>query len=84
MLEKLGFDSQEEKGFLSSPKHPDWLWGSPNLCSMGTETLFPGVWQLARATDDSTPFGAEVKNEWRYTSTPRCKSYQSVQEQLLP
>jgi hypothetical protein len=32
-------------------------------------TLFPGVKRLGRGADCSTPFGAEVKKEWRYTST---------------
>jgi len=29
---------------------------------MAAEALFPGVMQLVCATDDSTPFGNEVKN----------------------
>jgi len=38
---------------------------------MATEALFPGVRQLVRATDASTPSGHEVKNEWRYNSPLR-------------
>ena len=34
-------------------------------CSVDT-----GVKRLERDTDDSRPPGAEVKNEWSYTSTP--------------
>jgi hypothetical protein len=27
------------KGYLSSPKHPDWLWGTPSLLYNGYQVL---------------------------------------------
>jgi len=36
----------------------------------GTEGSFPGGKAVGREADHSAPSSAEVKNEWRYTSTP--------------
>jgi hypothetical protein len=36
----------------------------------GYRGSFPGVKRPGRDVDHSPPFGAEVKNEWSYTSTP--------------
>jgi len=49
--------------FLFSLPRPDRLWG---LLSMGAGRIkWPG-----RESDHSPPSSAEVKNAWRYTSTP--------------
>jgi hypothetical protein len=51
---------------FSSPRRPDWLWGSPNLLSNG----YPGVKRQGRVAAHSPPASAEVKKMWIYTSTP--------------
>jgi hypothetical protein len=56
---------------FSSPRHPDWLWGPPNLLFNGYwGALSPGVKRLGRKADHSPPTSAEVKKMWLYTSTP--------------
>jgi hypothetical protein len=57
------------KIFFSSPKHADWFWGPFSLIT-GTRGSFLGLSWLVNETDDSTLSSAEVKNEWRRTSTP--------------
>jgi hypothetical protein len=52
------------RGNVFSPKRPDRLWGSRSLLLTGYRRLFAGGWNGR---------GAEVKNEWSYTSTcPVC------------
>jgi hypothetical protein len=55
----------------TSPRHPDRLWGPPNLLSNGYRgALSPGVKWPVREADHSTPTSAEVKKMWIYTFTP--------------
>jgi hypothetical protein len=55
----------------SSPHHPDWLLGPPNLLSNGYWGLYPpGVKQLGHEADHSTPATAKVKKMWIHISTP--------------
>jgi hypothetical protein len=56
---------------FSSTRHPDRLWGPPNLLSNGYRgDLSPGVKRPEREIDHSPPASAEVKKMWIYTSTP--------------
>jgi hypothetical protein len=41
--------------FLSSPKHPDWLWNQPNLLFIGYKGLSTGVKQTSQDTDHIFP-----------------------------
>jgi len=55
---------------LSSPKRPERRWGplTPRLvCIVG---CFPGINRRRREVGHQSLSSAEVKNEWRYTSTP--------------
>jgi len=56
-------------GFDFSPKRPDRLWGGHSTCcSMGTGVL--SLTKLSGSEVNHSPSsGAEVKNEWNYTST---------------
>jgi len=58
--------------FFSPPPRPDRLWGPPSLLSNGYQELFLslGVKRPGREADHLFPSSAEVKNTWRYTSTP--------------
>jgi hypothetical protein len=56
---------------FSSPRHPDWPWGPPNLLSNGYwGALSPGVKRPRREADHSPPASVEVKKMWIYTSPP--------------
>jgi len=58
------------KRFLSSPKHPDYHWGSPSLFLNGCLGSFLGVKWPGCEVDHSPPSSVEVKNEWSCTSPP--------------
>ena len=58
------FNSRQGCDILLFSKAPDRLWGP----SIGTGGSFPMVKWPVREPDDS-PFSAEIKNGWRYTST---------------
>jgi hypothetical protein len=57
------------KTFLSSPKHPDWLWVQQAFQLMGTDSPFPGIKQLGCEAHHVPPAKVKVKNEQSYTST---------------
>jgi hypothetical protein len=63
-------DSYTGRGkiFFFSPKHPNCLWGPPNLLPTVYQVLFPRVKQPGLEAAPSPPSSAKVKNEWRYTS----------------
>jgi hypothetical protein len=43
---------------------------NPPSYPVGTRDSFPGVKRPGREADHSPPSSAEVKNAWRYASTP--------------
>jgi len=55
---------------FASSKCPDWLWGPSSLLFVAYWGSFLGIEQLGHEVDDSLSSGAEVKNEWIYTSAP--------------
>jgi hypothetical protein len=68
--ERLRFDLQQRQYLFGFPNNPDRLWDPPSL-------LFSKCWALYTLAlkppeckaDHSSSSGAEVKNEWSYTST---------------
>jgi hypothetical protein len=48
---------------------PDWPWGPPSPCKMGTGS-FLGVKRPGCGADHPPPSTADVENEYSYTSTP--------------
>jgi hypothetical protein len=58
-------------GFFSSPRRPARIWSPPSLQSNGYwRRGFPGVKRPKHEADNSLPTSAEIKNTWRYRSTP--------------
>jgi hypothetical protein len=56
---------------LSFPKkHPDRVRDQPGLPINGYRNSTSGVKQTGREVDLSTPYSAEIKKEWNYTSIP--------------
>jgi len=61
-MKSRGIDSVPDRDtrFLSLPRRPDRLWGSPRIR------------RPEHKAEDSPPYISEVRNEWSYTSTPPC------------
>jgi hypothetical protein len=57
-------------GFFCSPKRPDQFCGPPNLLSSGHRGSSSEIKRPRREGNCPHPSNAEVKNAWRYTSTP--------------
>jgi len=57
-------------GFLSSPERSKRLWCPPSLLLNRYWRYFPGIKWPGPDVDCLPQSGAEVKNEWSYTSTP--------------
>ena len=51
------------------PKRSDRLWGPPSILFSGYRRFFPEANRPMREGDHLPPSGAEVENEWNYTST---------------
>ena len=60
-----------DKKFFSTPNRPNKLWGPPSLQGNKYQGSFPRVERPGRDVDHPPPLTAEVKNEWRYTSSPQ-------------
>ena len=56
--------------YFSSPQRPHQLRSPPNPLFNGNRGYFSGANRRERKVNHSSPSSAEVKNEWRYTSTP--------------
>ena len=60
------------KGYFAVlPNVENVSWAHPVHCSVSVEEFFSGVKRRGSESDYSPPSSADVKNEWRYTSTPR-------------
>jgi hypothetical protein len=65
-----GSNPSRGKRFISSSKHPDWLWDYLVSYSVGTGSCFLGVKWPGCEIDHSPPSGAGMESEWSYTSAP--------------
>jgi hypothetical protein len=63
---------------FSSLPGPDRLWAHPASHPMCNGSSFPGGEAAGREADHSPLSSAEVKNAWRYDSTPHTSSYHGV------
>jgi len=71
LLQKLGVQVRTKfysrQLHISPPKRPDRPWSPPSTVCL---SLPPGIQETGRDINHSPSTTAEVKNEWRYTSTP--------------
>jgi len=59
------------RDIFSSPPAPNRLWGPDSLLSDVYQMFFPqGIKRPGRKANQSPPYNTEVKNAWRYISTP--------------
>jgi hypothetical protein len=58
------------KRFSSSPNRPDRFWDPPGLLLNGYRISFREEKRPGRELNHIPPFSADVKNEWKHTSTP--------------
>jgi hypothetical protein len=63
-------DAARGKRFLSSPKHPDRLWGPPSLLFNGYWAFYPKVKRKGLEANLSPQSSAKVKDNWNCTSAP--------------
>ena len=68
------------KRFLSSPKRPDWLWGSPFFLSHGYRGYVSVVKRSVLDFDRSALSSTEVKNDRSYTCTPHIRLHDLVKK----
>ena len=69
------FNPGREKRFSVLHNHANQFWGPYNLLFNGWQCSFPGAKWPGREIDHSSPYSAEVKNEWGYTSTPLARRH---------
>ena len=55
---------------LSSPEHPDWLWGPPSTVCNHYLGSFLWIKQPGCETAHSPPSSVNIKSEWSCTSVP--------------
>jgi len=65
-----GSNPGKNKIYAISPKGPDRLCSPPSLLLSGYRAFFPGVKRPECEFNHSLPSSAEVKNVYRYASTP--------------
>ena len=63
------FESRQDQAIFVFQNGPDSPWAPPILLFGGYRSSFPGVKLSGREVHNS-PYIAEVKNEWSYTSAP--------------
>ena len=68
-------NSGKEKRFSVLHNHAKEFWGPYDLLFNGCHFSFPGAKWPEREIDHSSPYSAEVKNEWGYTSTPLARRH---------
>jgi len=66
----LGFDSQQKERHFYFSQHPDSLWNSENFLVNECKGSFSRVKRPKPDTNHSSLSRSEVKNTWRYISTP--------------
>jgi hypothetical protein len=71
VTEESRFDSLQGQEHFTFFKSVQIKFGAQRTsCSVGTGTIFHGVKEKGHEGDYSPPSSAEVKNVWRYISTP--------------
>ena len=66
-----GLNPNRDKTFLSNPICTDWLWSPPNLpIEWMPGAICTGIKRPGREADYSPASTADVKNVWRYMSSP--------------
>jgi hypothetical protein len=76
----LGLNPCKGEELFSSPKCPDWLWGSPVFLSHGYWLSVSGLKRPVLGVDHSALFSTEIKNDRNYTSTPHIRLYDLVKQ----
>jgi hypothetical protein len=68
---RSGFDSRQGLGtFISATVSRPALGPTKPRIQWVKVDIFPGVKRPGREADKSAPYSTELKNAWRYTSTP--------------
>jgi hypothetical protein len=70
VLDDPGSISGRCRRFLAFPERLNVPWDPSIPLFILLPSFFPGVKRLRREIDHSPPASEELKNEWRYTSSP--------------